>query len=185
MVDFHCALGPNKHFDERAVLQPTWNKIIHVLLGITGQKHKRAQVREYQRTQLARKRGDSCLVELLPLPSPDRIGFLFDEYSKTIPFLESPDDYKEHVRPKRIVHLKRKIEKYRPKAVVFYGKRNWKYYHKIAGVKFRSTKIDGVKIGNNEDTFFVLTKHPNARGATNDDFYRIGKMIARDISTHA
>src|SRR5439155_2738728 len=124
--------------------------------------------------------GDSCLVELLPLPSRNVNAWrYYSKYSMTIPFLKSRRVFAKHVRPKRVAHLKRKIKKYRPKAVVFYGKGNWKHYRKITDVKFRSTKIDGVKIGKSETTLFILAKHPALIGAKDDDFHEIGRIIVR------
>lgn len=70
LVEYHEAIGVMKHLGERAKLQPTWSKLVHVLLGIRGDVATPATVREYQTTNWGRRNGASCLIELLPLPSP-------------------------------------------------------------------------------------------------------------------
>ena len=178
VVDYHREIGITHHFDERAVLQPTWNKIIRVLLGIEGRKPTTAEVKEYQKNQLARTNGKSCLIELLPLPSPKtNVWLYYPKYSK-LPFLKRRGDYIEHVKPQRIAHLKRRIEEHKPEVVVFYSMGYQEDWHEIAGVEFQSTESDGVKVGKSKETLFVITKHPATTGVTNAYFHEIGQMIA-------
>lgn len=186
---FHLALKPeDKHFKKRnnhkVALQPTWKNLIRVLYAVEGKKPNHDGMREYQASRLGRKKGDSCLVELLPLPLPARNKghFPYNKLSR-ISWLENRGVYEKYVRPNRINHLKRKIEKHKPKAVVLYGKDNWEHYQEIAGVEFRSKEIDGieVKYGKSKHTFFVLTLHPTAPGVTNDYFYKVGRLISRNV----
>jgi hypothetical protein len=178
VVEFHREIGINKHFVEPVVLQPTWNKIIRVLLSI--EEHHpttTAEVKAYQKNQLARKNGKSCLVELLPLPSPKANAWLhYDKYSR-LPFLKTRPEYVGQVKPRRIEDLRCRIEQYKPEVVVFYGIRYEEDYLQIAGVEFK-VNSDGVKVGKNNDTVFVMTAHPIAHGVTNAYFNQIGQMIA-------
>jgi hypothetical protein len=119
VVDYSREVGITCYFDERGVLQPTWNKIIRMLLSIEGHKPSANQVREYQRNRLARSNGASCLVELLPLPSPGTNRWLYYAENSKLPFLKDRKTYIAHVRPQRIMHLRRRIEEYRPRVVVF------------------------------------------------------------------
>jgi hypothetical protein len=184
---FQLALKPeDKHFKKRnnhkVALQRTWRKLIRVLYGVEGKKPNHDEMRKYQTSRLGRKKGDSCLVELLPLPARNRGHWPYNKLSR-ISWLENRGVYEKQVRPIRIKHLKRKVEKHKPKAVVLYGKANWKYYQEIAGVEFRSKEIDGIKVkyGKSKHTFFVLTLHPTASGVTNDYFCEIGRLISKNV----
>ncbi len=58
-----------------------------------------------------------------------------------------------------------------------YGKGYEKHYQQIAGVEFRET-FEGIEVGNNKSTLFVICNHPVAHGVTNEYFERIGQLIA-------
>lgn len=183
LVDYLTDLG-NTRFNEPVALVPTWSKIIQVLYGIEGQDPSIAQVKEYQKSKLAREKpGESCLIELLPLPSRNINDWptAYAKYSTTLQFLVSRHEYKKHVRSKRIAFLKRKIEECRPKAVVFYGVGFQEHYEEIAGVGFQPTR-DGILKGKNRHTFFAIAKHPVAHGVTNAYFNQIGRMIASNTA---
>lgn len=70
VAEYHLALGIIHPFVEKAKLQPTWAKLIRVLLSIEGLSPTKEEVRRYQQQQWARSNGNVCLLELLPLPSP-------------------------------------------------------------------------------------------------------------------
>lgn len=181
---FHLALDPNDdRFAEHAKLDVVaWRAVIHVLLCIGGEKPKKRTVREYQSNKLARKAGtESSLLELLPLPSPGlrRWLELYVKHSSALPFLESRPKYVDHVMPDRVKQLRAQIEKNKPKLVLFYGMSYRKYQKKIAQVEF--TRRYGVEIGRNDHTLFIITKHPNEPGVTNDYFDRTGKMIRKEL----
>ncbi len=46
----------------------------------------------------------------------------------------------------------------------------------IAGINLLQG-VDNIHTGYNETTFFVVTKHPAAKGVTNEYFYQVGKLI--------
>jgi hypothetical protein len=179
---FQLALDrDNDRFAEHAKLDvATWRAIIHVLLGIEGREPKKSEVRKYQSHRLARKNdAGSCLLELLPLPAANVRTFPAYHKISKIQCLTSRRAYVEQVMPERVLHLKSKIAQYRPKVVVLYGKTYRDYQKEVAGVEF--SRRNGVKVGRNKDTLFLLIKHPNAKGVTNAYFDRIGKMIRREL----
>lgn len=181
--DFSLALGHKKNFDQRGSLNvAVWRAIIHVLLCIEGQEEpKKSDVREYQRIKLARKKdGDSCLLEMLPLPAANVKTFPPYHKISRISYLSSRRAYVERVMPERVIHLKSIISKHRPKVVVFYGKTYRDYQRQVADVEF--SRRNGVKVGKNKDTLFLLIKHPNGKGVPNAYFDRIGKMIRRELN---
>jgi hypothetical protein len=181
VVEYHREVGYNtKRFDERPKLGKTWSKLIRVLLSSRGYDPSQEQVRDYQKNRLARKNSDSCLVELLPLPSPGTNLWLYYGES-TLPFLKDRKTYKEHVRPLRVAHLRRRIEEHQPRVVVFYSLTYLRYWEEVAGMNLHPAQPDGTRVGTAGRTIFVVTRHPVARGVTNEYFHAVGRMIGSQI----
>ena len=67
---FYPASGNNAWHGERAITQATWKQLIRLLLLARGRCDDDNAVLDYQRTQLGLSTGETCLAELLPLPSP-------------------------------------------------------------------------------------------------------------------
>src|SRR5437762_337299 len=59
-----AAPGGLRWFSGRNPLQPTWAKLIHVLLSAEGQAPEKEQVRVYQKERLGREGGPDCILEL-------------------------------------------------------------------------------------------------------------------------
>lgn len=168
-------------------IQPTWRGLIRIILSIEGQENiKRKDVRQYQVEKLARNNKETCLLELFPLPSPAIKDWIFPKHTK-LDFLSDKDIYKKYCVDKRINHITQRITERQPKMVVFYGMGYEYYWRKIAHIdefteiKFTKTedsKIEHFFIGRNNQTVFVMAKHPVARGTTNAYFDYIGRKIA-------
>ncbi len=177
VVEYHLAIGVSKHFDERGVLQPTWNKLIRILLSAMGESPETERVRAFQRTEWGRPQGTSCLTELLPLPSPGVDRWLhFAEHSK-LPYLMSRAAYTEHVRPQGVVQLATKVAEYRPRAVVFYGLQYLPSWQAIAGSGFEATSLAGTYACRRDGTLYLATRHPAATGVSNAYFHSVGRLI--------
>jgi hypothetical protein len=179
VAEYHTALGITRLFAEYAKLQPTWNKLIRILLSAEGQVVTTEQVRSYQARLLGRSNGNSCLLELLPLPSPSVNHWLYGQHSQ-LTYLADRSMYTNHCAEPRATHIKGRIEAYKPKAVIFYGLNYKPWWERIAGVPFSIT-ADGFYFGSNTHTVFAIAKHPTTIGVTNDYFHRIGKLIAADF----
>lgn len=182
VVEYHLAIGVSKHFDERGTLQPTWNKLIRVLLSAMGESPETERVRAFQRTEWGRTHGNSCLTELLPLPSPGVDRWLhFTEHSQ-LPYLASRATYHEHIRPQRVAQLAAKVEAYRPKAVVFYGLKYLPSWQAIAGSEFGATSLPGTHSLRRNGTLYLATRHPAATGVSNAYFHSVGRLIREELS---
>jgi len=180
VADYHIQLGLDYLFSERPKLQPTWSKLIRVYLVSKGESPTIEEVRSFQRDILGRLGGDTCLLELLPLPSPSTGEWLYD-YFNDISYLKNRDAYKRVILRQRISSLKECIDKYKPKVVVFYSFGYREYWRRIASVEFEKQKV-GFEVGTNLETSFVITKHPAAIGVTNDYFNAVGRFIYDSIS---
>jgi hypothetical protein len=176
VAEYHVEIGITHFFNDSPKLQPTWNKLIRILLSHDNQVPTTEQVREYQRTVLGRSNGSTCLVELLPLPSPSTGHWLYARHSH-LPYLANRATYKRTCLPPRILHLKQRINEHEPKAVIFYGLSYWEHWQEIAGVNFLP-ESDGLYIGHKGASLFIVTKHPAAKGVTSEYFHQVGKMIA-------
>jgi hypothetical protein len=176
VVQYHTEIGLMDWFNDKPKLQPTWNKLIRILLSSNGQLPTTEQVRKYQKILLGRRNGDTCLVELLPLPSPSVGLWLYTQHSR-LPYLTNRETYKQCCLPLRIKYLRDRINQYKPKAVVFYGLSYYKYWQIIAEIDFWQG-ADKIYSGYNGTTFFVMTKHPTAQGVTNEYFHQVGRLIA-------
>jgi hypothetical protein len=126
---FHNEIGHGYLFEKRPKLSKTWNKLIRILLSAEGRllsdkedEARTERVREYQRTSLGRKQGQSCMIELLPLPSPSTKDedWMYVEHS-ALDYCANRKVYKAHFMPLRANHIKERIAQYRPQVVVFYG----------------------------------------------------------------
>ncbi len=176
LCQYHVDLGVQWLFGEHAKLQPTWNKLIRVVLNAEQQEITVEQVRSYQRDSLGRKDSNNCLLELLPLPSPSIQDWMYAKYS-ALPQLATRTSYISHYVERRIEHIQQRISEHTPKAVVFYGIQYKDWWKKIADVPFVEVSTDGLLIGKNETTTFVITKHPSTKGVPNEYFHQVGRQI--------
>ena len=166
-------------FGPHAKLQPTWSRLIRILLSAEGRSTDREAVRTYQRLKLGRREGCNCLLELLPLPSPSTGNWLYGRHSR-LPSLASREVYIQAWSHFRARHIQQRIAEYQPPVVVFYSVSPhylywWKY---IAGVPFAATSLDGCQIGSNGSTVFAIVKHPAAHGVSSAYWATAGQLIA-------
>ncbi|SHE91996.1 hypothetical protein SAMN04487965_0949 [Microbulbifer donghaiensis] len=186
VAEYHQKFGMGYFFDESPKNQPTWNKLIRIILALEQQPLSLNCVKAFQKDRLARQGGDNCLLELFPLPSPSVGHWLYSEVS-ALDYLASRDRYKAHLQELRIELLREKIAKYKPKLVVFYGNNPEyrQYWGKIADCELTGIEIEGrpaFKAFNGE-TLYLVVSHPVATGITNDYFHRIGDLARTHLET--
>ena len=179
VAGYHIELGMPEFFSEVPKLQTTWNKLIRILLSAEGQDPTTDQVRDYQKSSLGRSHGDTCLLELLPLPSPSTGHWMYATHS-ALPYLSNRDTYRGRLSESRADHIRQRIQENAPGVVVFYSL-NQEYQHwwrYIAGIEFNS--LDELRLywGEDANTLFLITKPPAAKGVTNQYFHDIGHFIA-------
>ncbi len=180
VAEYHNDIGVMDWFNDKPRLQPTWNKLIRILLSSSGQIPTTEQVRKYQQTLLGRPDGNTCLLELLPLPSPSIGQWLYAKHSK-LPHLKNRETYRQECIASRITHLQGRINQYQPKGVIFYSLSYQEYWKKIADVYFYEDS-ERIYFGRNESTLFVITKHPAAKGITSEYFHQVGQLIATSLA---
>lgn len=170
MFEYHKHLGLLEFFSgEEPKLQTTWKMLARYILSFEGSDLTTDMVRQLQSKRLGRAKSNTCLLELLPLPSPSTNHWHYSSFSD-LPELQSREAYKEAVMPKRIVQLNELISKYQPKKVVFYGKTYAPHWMEVVGCsegwkkKGSSTALRFDKID------YEIRQHPAAFGVRNSDF---------------
>jgi len=179
VAEYHFAIDIPEHFRDPVKLQPTWNKLIRILLSAENRTVTLEDVRQYQKNLLGRSKGESCLLELLPLPSPSTGKWTYAQVSD-LPFLKSRQVYAEACTPFRIEHLRDRIQEHQPHLIVFYSFSYQDQWRDIAGTDLQLSYNGEYYTGGDQNTLFLICKHPAARGITNQYFDDIGKIISKE-----
>jgi hypothetical protein len=176
VAEYHAEIGVTHLFGNKPKLQKTWNKLIRAYLSSQNQVPTTEQVREYQGNFFGRTNGDTCLLELLPLPSPSTNDWLYAQHSR-LSCLANRRLYKKFCVEMRIANLRERVKRYQPKIIVFYGLSYLSEWEAIAKEVFLSAP-NGLWISHNSSTCFVVTRHPADWGVTNEYFRQIGSVIS-------
>jgi hypothetical protein len=164
---FYPASGNQGWHGERGSIQATWKQLIRMLLLARGGSDDDRDILDYQRLHLGAATGDTCVVELLPLPSPDTTTWNYGIWSD-IPHLNTRQSYLAEIFVPRAAALKKRCIFYRPSVVIFYGLELadgtslLPAWSRIAGGWFDQA-IERKKIlltRRNEHTTFFVTRHP-------------------------
>jgi len=177
VVEYHKMFGVERFWNEPVVLQPTWASIIRVLLGSRGLSPTTEEVKTFQRETLGRANSGTCLIELLPLPSPNTATWLYASLS-SLPKLQSRKTYLTYYSPLRIQQIQALIAEYRPPIVVFYGLGYLPLWQAVADNALRPSEPAGFYMGHHGSSTFVAIKHPASRGVANSYFDSVGQLIA-------
>jgi hypothetical protein len=73
-------------YGDNPKLQPTWKHLIRIVLTAEGQPFDKDAMRDYQKNVIGTKRGNTCLLELLPLPAPNVSSWLYKDIS-SLPYV--------------------------------------------------------------------------------------------------
>lgn len=103
------------------LLQPTWRQLIRLHLHLTsGRKaHSKEDILNFQQKSLGTRSGQTCLLELFPLPSPNHGVWNYGTWFKA-DWLQSRAAYKARIENLRSSLLRRLISECRPRVVLFY-----------------------------------------------------------------
>ena len=176
VAEYHLALGITHPFAEKAKLQPTWAKLIRVLLSIEGLSPGKEDVRRYQQQQWARSNGNVCLLELLPLPSPSTSHWLYGQSSQ-LTDLATRDRYRDQWSAIRIAALRQRIAVHQPKAIIFYSFGYLPYWQAIVGTPLQPVLAGEMYGLQTAERIYAVIKHPAATGVTSAYFHEAGVSI--------
>jgi len=176
IVEFHLQINMDKYFSDPIKTQKTWGQLIRIILSFQGKSTTASDVKTYQRDLLGRKNGETCLLELLPLQSPNLSTWHYDQWSD-LDILKDRAAYNEFCLPWRSEHIRSQILTYRPKVVVFYSYSYRYLWMQIVGPEVHFTEESNSWIGQSKGTLYLITKHPAMRGIKNSYFESIGTVI--------
>lgn len=180
VVGYHSEFGVTQFWEDKPKLQATWGKLIRLLLADTlhdEPEMARKQICDYQRDKWGRANSKTCLLELLPMPSPSKKQWQYSAWRKLIPQLASRAEYRKWILPVRISAIRERIKKYRPAKVVFYGIGYRKYWQMITEINFVESDLSGLYLAQTGETSFFMTPHPAAHGRTNVYWQKIGESV--------
>jgi len=172
---FHEELGMPEYFHEPVKLQQTWAQLCRVFHSSQGLPNDIEAVRQFQKDDLGRANDSTCLLELLPLPSPGTNRWFYSKCSE-IDILKSREDYMKKMIPLRVEQLKDCIKVHKPKYVIFYGLVYSEYWRAISDIPFQQDSA-GFSWAENRETLFISMKHPVAQGVTNQYFCDVGGFL--------
>jgi hypothetical protein len=183
VYEYHVQIGARLQisaahwFGPSPRLQSTWKQLCRIALTAKGQSIDNDALRYYQAQRLGRRTEETCLLELLPLPSPGTDRWLYKDLSQR-PELADRSIYANHYAMRRAAHIQQRVAEYCPPVVTFYGiqARYREWWGNIADAVF--DWVDGgwyraVRAG----TLYLVIAHPAAKGVTNDYFDRVGQVV--------
>lgn len=182
VADYHVHFGISHLFlPPKPPIQMTWGKLIRATLAGNGRAVSNEDIRAYQAKGWGRTGGTTCLLELLPLPSPGTGRWLYGQHSK-IDFLRTRETYRNEVSMNRVETIRELTKKFQPRAIVFYGKGYQEYWEQISGkdVSWRPWG-EGFR-ANSAGTAFFSMPHPTSRGVTNKLFDDLGAELRRTLA---
>ncbi|SDY88399.1 hypothetical protein [Citreimonas salinaria] len=178
-AEYHREINAGSLFSQGAPLQKTWDKLIRCQLAAFGKPAGKETARRFQVEKLGRvtpSTDPTCLIELMPLPSPSQKDWWISEYTD-LEYLQSRKLYMREILPRRIEALNGLIAQYTPKAVVFYGMGYRRSLEKITGALKKSERMSRLFEAKGDQTRFFLTAHPTFHGMSNDHFIELGDRL--------
>ncbi|MFT5049213.1 MAG: hypothetical protein ACI8QZ_000603 [Chlamydiales bacterium] len=177
--DYHAAIGVTKWFGASPSLQRTWSGLIRAAFAAGGVEPDKDAMREYQATRLARHGGETCLLELLPLPAKSIGSWPYDAVGD-LGYLRNRAAYMAELLPRRIEHLVSMAREHRPKAIVCYGLGYREHWSRLADNGLEEHVIERKKtlVGKAGGAPLLVMQHPVAHGVTKAYFEAIGRMMA-------
>ncbi len=116
----HAATLKLSKFDWTRNIQPTWGPLIRVILALNGEKAETQDVKDFQKRELGGVDGENCVLDLNALSSPrqsewKQIG------ESGLRWLRTREQCEEHLAPLRCDLLRKRLARYKPCLVLFYG----------------------------------------------------------------
>jgi hypothetical protein len=191
--DYHQAILIDRYWVAQGrygiKVQSTWRRLIQTVLSAEGRDSiSVSTIRQYQAQELASRTGQTCLLELFPLPAPKVGTWPYSHLAPEIPYLATRAQYKRHVKASRIDVLAQIIRNKHPAHVVLYGKSYEDDWSSLVNAcregpegtfewNHHMAHIRSYQVG---PTNFWLVPHPNARGLPADVFTQLGVLMRAD-----
>lgn len=182
--NFHFDIGITEHWEPvdgmPIELQFTWKRLIETILTANGMPHARENIVDYQAQHLGTLEGDSCLLELLPLPSPNVNEFGYAHLAnEQYPYFASPALYKNYIMAQRISRIQEMIAERQPRHIILYGTSYVRHWSNLV-MNAEWKQIDNqIRCCEYLESHVWLVPHPAARNIPNNLFVTLGENIRR------
>jgi hypothetical protein len=144
-----CSGYERWHGSDRPPTQPTWRRLIQLLLAYKGESTDMDAVSRYQRDHFGATGGETAVIELSALHAPN---------------LEAVVEREIH-RDDRIGEIRARLELYQPRFAVFYGTTYRDAYGRVAGTFGK----DGTTT--NGRTLCIVVPHPTAQSGPPPEYW--------------
>jgi len=195
---YHLEFGIGEWFTNNPKLQSTWKMYIRIFFNseqnskfINGDNNlQKRMIKNYQSNEFGKLDGNMCIMELRPLPSKNLNSWLYSDFSK-LPFLNTKKEYEEYVDNFRSKELINKIDKYKPKFVIFLSRSKimLPIWSKIISGDLKDIKELGFLYSKKNDTNFIISEHAVAKsylkngerifGLGNNYFNELGNFLSK------
>ena len=178
--EYHLAIGQSHWTGKNPDPQPTWSFLIRtVLVAENGRTPTEAEILSYQRRELGRSNGETCLLDLFPMPCEGVKDWSYPEWTG-LP--RSKRKYRRRIGPARVQSLRDLIDNHHPPIVVFYGTtfREW-WQQVVDGEQFCTTRVSDIEKGTRGATVCILLPHPNKRGINPAHLFSEAGRLIRTI----
>lgn len=185
LINYHLRLGFTAK--QLSNIQPTWTKLIQILLAMESKDGPKEVRRLFQSNNLGRLNGNNCCLELMPMASRSTGLWLWEKIFRDYFSINDREEYFSSIVSKRIVKLKTLIHHYKPKLVIFYSTQaayirkwseiadapDWQWIQLSKVMKYGWFKKDPI--------LYLITTHPTMKGITNANFPEVGNFIKNNI----
>jgi hypothetical protein len=178
LAEFHHEIGIDHHFVQPVApssIQATWRGIMRALLTREGLPLVHENYAHYQAARLGRATDETCLIELLPLPSATIAHWPYGHLD--LPQFANRRAYVQEVLPGRIAAIRALIEEHRPRAVVCYGDTYADHWMALAEGVDWAIVGEGIQSACIGPTSIYRIAHPTAFGATAQRWITLGELL--------
>ena len=103
--------------------------------------------------------GENCVIDLNPLSSPKQ-----SEWHRLaesgLNWLRTREECEAHLAPLRCDLLRKRLDRYKPSRVLFYGLSHQRWWERISAHRFSPSKVDQLWLADGENTLFAMMPHP-------------------------
>lgn len=161
----------------------TWEFIAKLVMTLEnkswyGVENKNRIVKEYILSNIGNRKGNTLLIEILPLPKASKNSWP-DFYKK---YFLSRKKYESRITKYRIKLLQEKISENKPKYIIGYGKSKWGVYKSLfPNLEFNRfnnlNKKRHFEIAQFSGTKVVLTSFFGNGQFSDDDAFQLGRIL--------
>lgn len=180
--EYHFALGIREFWEAsigRSVkVQRTWRALLKALLTARGEVVSRDSIADLQANAFAMAGSDTCLLELLPLPSPSIGTFDYDRLADAeYWYFQNRTAYRDYMLPDRVDAIRKMILANQPRHVVLYGTSYRNAWTSLVNNPAWTEKSESVSHCMMGKSAIWMVPHPCARGLRSSLFTELGEHM--------